>query len=198
MKRGDLKYLYYIAPIENVPSVLEHGILCHNLARKVAHQSVAMQEVQERRKNKVIPGAGRLHDYANLYFNVRNPMMFKRKDTHDKICVLAVDPGILLERGVIVSDMNAAIGIARFASPDEGLARLDKDKLFARSWKHPDDLNEERRHKGLVCAEVLVPKRIPPKFIRGVFVSCEESEADVKALCPLLKTKVEPQLFFKE
>lgn len=196
MNRRDLKYLYYIAPIENVPSILEHGILCHNLARKVNHRSVAMQEVQDRRKDKAIPGAGKLHDYANLYFNVRNPMMFKRKDNHDKICILAVDPGIIQERGVIVSDMNAAISIARFAPPDEGIAMLDKDKLFARSWKHPDDLNEERRHRGLMCAEVLVPKQISPKFIRGAFVSCDASETALKTLCPALKTKVEPQLFF--
>ncbi len=196
MKRSDVKYLYYIAPIENVHSILERGILCHNLAKKIKHRSVAMQAIQERRKDKAIPGAGKIHDYVNLYLNARNPMMYKCKDNYREICVLAVDPKILDHKGVIVSDMNAAIGIARFATSDEGLARLDKEKLFAHSWKHSNDLNEERRHKGLMCAEVLIPKQVQPTFIRGAFVSCLESETELKRHCPAIKTNIKPDLFF--
>ncbi len=196
MKRSDIKYLYYITRIVNVPSIMEHGILCHNMAEHVSHQSVAMEEVQERRKNKVIPGAGKLHDFVNLYLNVRNPMMYKRKDMHRELCILAVDSKIFDEQGVIISDMNAAKDIARFYSPDEGLTTIDKEMLFAEFWTHDDDV-ETAKHRGLMCAEVLVPKKISAKFILGAFVSSEDSESELKSICLGIKTKVKPELFFQ-
>ena len=58
MNRCDIMELHYIAPIANVPSIIKHGILSHTLACKIVHNSVAMPEIQERRKNKQIPGVG--------------------------------------------------------------------------------------------------------------------------------------------
>jgi hypothetical protein len=58
MNRSDITELHYISPIENIPSILKHGILSHNRAKKINHYSVAMLEIQERRKDKQIPGAG--------------------------------------------------------------------------------------------------------------------------------------------
>jgi hypothetical protein len=62
MKRSDIKELHFISPIENLASILEYEILCHNGAKELHHQSVAMNEIQERRRDKRIPGAGVLHD----------------------------------------------------------------------------------------------------------------------------------------
>ena len=44
MIRSDVTELHFIAPIENVPSILKHGILSHRLAEKHAHESIAMPE----------------------------------------------------------------------------------------------------------------------------------------------------------
>lgn len=60
MNRADIAELHYIAPIENVPSIVHAGILSHNRAGSLGHRSIAMAEIQELRKNKQIPGAGRL------------------------------------------------------------------------------------------------------------------------------------------
>ncbi|MEW6544695.1 MAG: DarT ssDNA thymidine ADP-ribosyltransferase family protein [Nitrospirota bacterium] len=67
MNRADIAELHYITPIENVSSILEHGILSNRQAACVSHTSVAMEEVQDKRRNKQIPGARPLQDYANLY-----------------------------------------------------------------------------------------------------------------------------------
>jgi hypothetical protein len=69
-----------IMPIGNIPSVMAHGILSHERASKLAHASVAMDAIQEKRDKKHVPGGLKLHQYANLYFHARNPMLFKRKD----------------------------------------------------------------------------------------------------------------------
>jgi hypothetical protein len=49
MKREELPELHYIAPIDNVLSILKSGILSHRLAEQIAHKSVAMEEIQDLR-----------------------------------------------------------------------------------------------------------------------------------------------------
>ena len=95
MNRADITELHYITAIANLPSILRHGILSHTLADQLAHDSVAMPEIQERRRNKQIPNAGLLHEYANLYFDAHNPMLSKCRGRNNEICVLHIDPAVL-------------------------------------------------------------------------------------------------------
>ena len=85
MNREDITELHYITPIENVPSILEYGILSNRKAARLPHTSVAMEEVQDRRRNKQIPGARSLHNYVNLYFDAHNPMLNKCRKCNDVI-----------------------------------------------------------------------------------------------------------------
>ncbi len=83
-----IKELQCIMPLDNIPSVLEHGILSYERAAKLKHHSVAMPEVQDLRDKKQVPRGLKLHQYANLYFHARNPMLYKRKN--EDICVLRI------------------------------------------------------------------------------------------------------------
>ena len=82
MRRDELPELHYITPIANVASICRHGILSHRRAGTVSHQSIAMEEIQERRRPVVVPGGRPLHEFVNLYICVRNPMMYKRRTQH--------------------------------------------------------------------------------------------------------------------
>ncbi|MGH2768869.1 MAG: DarT ssDNA thymidine ADP-ribosyltransferase family protein, partial [Actinomycetota bacterium] len=75
MRRDDLEELHYITAVENVASILQHGILSHELSRRMAHRSLSKELVQERRRTVVVPNGRRLHDYANLYICARNPTL---------------------------------------------------------------------------------------------------------------------------
>ena len=77
MNRSDIEELHYIVPMATVPSIMRHGILSHQLADEIPHNSLAMREIQERRENKQIRGARKLHEYVNLYFDAHNPMLSK-------------------------------------------------------------------------------------------------------------------------
>lgn len=66
-------------PVANLPSVMEKGILSYEKVAKIEHSSTALQPVQDKRDQKHVPGGLKLHQYANLYFHARNPMMFKRQ-----------------------------------------------------------------------------------------------------------------------
>ncbi|HOZ46672.1 MAG TPA: DarT ssDNA thymidine ADP-ribosyltransferase family protein, partial [Candidatus Hydrogenedentes bacterium] len=88
--------------------MLRLGILSHGRAQEVEHVSVAMEEIQARRKDKQIPGARRLHEYVNLYFDAHNPMLSRLRQNNDAVCVLRVHPRVLDLPEVVVADRNAS------------------------------------------------------------------------------------------
>lgn len=171
MRREDLEELYYITPINNIPSIIHHGIVSHKRASQINHETVALQDVQERRKNKRIPTGKWLHDYVNLYICARNPMMYKRRNMHEQICVLRVNTKVLDLPGAIVTDSNAASDYVAFHSCPQGLKYIDGELIFSEYWTHPGDQIQEWRHKAIKCAEVLIPNKINSNFILGAYVS---------------------------
>lgn len=195
MERAELQELHYIAPICNVPSIMQHGILSYVRAERLRHQSVAMDVMQERRADVRVPGGRRLHEYANLYVCGRNPMLYRRLDQRQTICVLSVSPDILDLRGAIVTDSNASSEYVRFAPAPEGLRIVDRDQTFAEYWTDQDPIQQWRK-KAAKCAEVLVPDQVDPRFVRGAYVSCEEAKASLEALKTGLEVRIDRHLFF--
>lgn len=197
MKREELEELHYIAPIANVPSILKHGILSHVRADKFPHQSVAMQEIQNRRRKVQVPNARRLHEYVNLYICARNPMMYKRQAEHQSICILRISPDVLDIPNTIVADQNASSGYVRFRPAPNGLAYIDRNLVFAERWTHPDDPIEQYQHRSIKCAEVLVPDRVKASFIIGAYVSVPGSQDSLAEVAPGLATTVYGYIFFR-
>jgi hypothetical protein len=197
MKRERVRELHYITPVVNVPSILELGILSHRRAESVPHDSIAMQEVQDLRAGVRLPNGRMLHEHVNLYFDARNPMMYRRKERHRGFVVLRVDPCVLDLPHVIISDGNAARQFTRFALPDEaGFALLDEQEVYSEYWTDPDPAVQYEL-KRIRCAEVLVPDRVPPAYIAGVYCSCDESEAALVASgCTIGITRNEHLFFF--
>lgn len=195
MERHELQELHYITPICNVPSIMQNGILSHVRAGRVHHESVAMQEMQDRRASIRVPGGRPLHEYANLYICGRNPMLFKRRDQHDQVCVLRINTAVLDSRGVIVTDRNAGGDYTQFRPAPGGLSIVDRESTFAEYWTSPNEIDYWRR-KAAKCAEVLVPDRVEPRFVRGAYVSCDEAKAALEALNTGLSVQIDKHLFF--
>jgi hypothetical protein len=80
VEREDITEFHYIAPIDNLASILQRGILSNQLSQQVPHRSVASDLIQTRRSPKTVPGGKSLHEYVNLYFHARNLMLYKLKD----------------------------------------------------------------------------------------------------------------------
>ena len=106
-------------PLANIGSVMQTGILSHNECKKLVHASVALESVQTRKALVSVPNGLRLHDYANVYFDCRNPMMSKIRGRADDICVLVINSDILNIKDVVVTDRNAASSVAFFGNPSE-------------------------------------------------------------------------------
>ena len=188
--------LHCIMPIGNVPSVLKRGILSHERASRLSHHSVAMQPVQDRRDQRSVPQGRKLHEYANLYFHARNPMMFKRKDEASTLCVLRVSTGVLEVEGTVITDCNAASDYARYLAPSQWTF-LHFDDIFAMDWRHPGNLPRYQQHKSRKCAEVLVPERVESRFLTGAYVADAIAQEALEAIQFGLRVTVDPVLFFR-
>lgn len=200
--RSEFTELCCIQPIANLRSIGAHGILSHNGAAEIDHVDISMEEVQDLRIGKRVPDARVpsaewlwLHDYANLYFCARNPMLYKRLSRRRELAVLRIRTDALDLPGVVVTDGNAASHATRFGGAAEGLARIEKAITYARYWIHPDPY-AHAEHKRRMCAEVLVPDCLPPEFIVGAYVSCDEAAAAYAAAGLPWPAEIKRYVFF--
>lgn len=189
--------LQCIMPISNISSVLAHGILSYESAARLPHASVAMQPVQDKRDQKQVPGGLKLHQYANLYFHARNPMLYKRLSDAGNLCVLRVNTQVLVRQGTVISDQNAASDYVRFLHPSQW-RELPFDDIFAADWRHPGNPIAYWRHKSCKCAEVLVPHRVESQFLSGAYVIDTAAERRLLDLGFNLPISIDPVLFFRE
>jgi len=196
MERHELTELHYITPIANVPSILEKGILSHNQAKRVHHESVAMNEIQDRRAKVTVPGGRKLHDYVNLYICARNPMMYKRQARFKELCVLRVSPDVIDFPGVVITDGNASGDYVRFSAAPKGLTIVDRDWTFTDDWRDSDPIQYFRK-KAAKCAEVLVPDTVKKAYITGAYVACDEAKTALECLVKDITVEINSHLFFR-
>jgi hypothetical protein len=193
-KKPDIKSLYYITHVENLPSILEHGVLSHQQVSElsVSSKSIYDQEIVSRRREKKTPDQETLWKYANFYFQPRNPMMYRVK-TSD-IAVIAIRPEILRHPGVFIADGNAASEPTRFYALDDGL------KILADQWTtiQNDWWNDHDGSKRRIMAECLVPERVDPSLIHSIYVPNAEARTRVLRVLNAepVPVVVEPHMFF--
>lgn len=195
VERARVVELHYITPITNLPSIMKRGILSKVRADPLSPSTVADANVQDIRDGKVVPNGRPLHEYANLYFDARNPMMFKRRSLRHDIVVVRVSPDVLDLPGVVIADGNAAsTGTTFYASP-QGLQSLAEDRVYATYWTDPDfwmQIDKKRQR----CAEVLVPDVIPAAYIRGCYACTEGVRTACETQVPGIVVEVSKHVFF--
>jgi hypothetical protein len=107
-----------------------------------------------------------------------------------------VDAGVLELPGVIVADCNAASDYVRFQTAASGLGLIDRARVFAQYWTHPDDQIDEWRHKSEKCAEALVPDGVAPRFVLGAYFANPVALARFVQLGVALTAEVKAGMFF--
>lgn len=195
MERSQVAEFHFIASIANVGSILQHGIVSHNRAKGLLHCDISMRNIQDLRAKKKVPGGLALHDYANLYFNGRNKMMAAKRPQYAEICVLRVSPDVLDLPGAVIADQNASSKYVLFLKSPAGLKKLSYDEVFVRSWICADDQIREWRLGSAVCAELLIPHKVEPRFIVGAYVRDRVSLSKFQGLCPSLPFAINSDIF---
>ncbi len=122
-------------------------------------------------------------------------MLYKIFNQRDQLCVLSVCPDVLDLPGVVVTDGNASGDYVRFAKAPAGLQIVNRDLTFAEYWIDDDPIQYYRK-KSAKCAEVLVPNRVEPRYLRGAYVWSEEVCQRLQADTGKLQVEVNSHLFF--
>ena len=189
-----LREFHCIMPIANVASVMKYGLLSYERAKKLKHRSVAMPDIQERRDMVRIPGGRKLHHYAHLYLDARNPMISKRKNEAGTICILRISTRACHIEGAVFADRNASSCYVRFLAFNQ-VDLLDLEAIYSRDWRYPDEI-AYFIHKSKKCAEFLVPDRLPPEFIEGAFVVNIAAKRHLQEIGFILPIEIDADLFF--
>lgn len=199
-----IEFLYNFTKIDNLASIIKLGILSKNEIKRlnIKNKDISNQDVQSKRDLVKIPKVrnvknSELHDYANLYFNVRNAMMYDKINSEDinSLCVICVDKKVLDLGTTIVTNRNAASKKVDFLSPKDGLKYIDFEKVNAYSWNDSNQYikNEKRSIKS---AETLVLRSVPPRFIRKIKVPTIEALNKVKSLNLGVDVEIDKDIFF--
>ena len=180
LDRYRIRYLEYMTPIGNLASIMRRGLLSHHGVQSagLAHRDISDQEVQRIRSAKEVGSGKTLHEYVNLYFNSRNPMLYVRQGVQDDIAILCVNRTYIGRWGVWYSDGNAASSGTSFYYSPRRLHNLNWACIRAEYWNDYEDGTRIR------CAEVLVPERIPPNDIQQIVVRTNEASQRVRQVTP--------------
>ncbi len=136
MRKLDVRNLYYITHIDNLPSILEKGILSHEGIEAAGAQFVSMfkgkagdkNDKSKRSKTKPESNGKNLLHYVSLLFQPRNPMMYRAISEigKDKLAVLEVASAVLNEPGTIIADGSAVDALTQFYPATQGLKKLQQ------------------------------------------------------------------------
>jgi len=194
----EVKSLYYITHIDNLNSILSQGILSHKAVEDSGMKYTAIydKEIVSNRKSKHTPSGKSLWDYSNVYFQARNPMLYRvvlEKGAKD-IAVIALYPQVLQSSGAFITDGNAANNMTDFYQYGDGIKIISGmwDTIQGEWWNSLDG------SKRKIMAECLIPNVISPDLIHSIYVANHINAEKVKTL---LKTRdipviPEPTMFF--
>jgi hypothetical protein len=157
-----VKFLYHITHANNLRSILRHGLVSHNYANELPHVDISMQEVNARRAWCETVFKRPIHDYVPFYFNPKNPMLYKRRDAQRELVILGIDRAMLFNRGVLITDGNAASHDSCFYKIG-GLQNIDWDCLASHYWNNFQDGKRKR------CAEALIPDKVGVHSFCAIF-----------------------------
>ncbi len=197
-KKPEIKSLYYITHIENLPSIFSQGILSHRqvIDRGVDYSAIYDAAIVGNRKLKTTPDGRSLWDFANVYFQPRNPMLFRvvQEKGAKEIVVLGLQPRVLETPEAYITDGNAANNTTRFFDYKDGIEAVSAiwDTINSEWWNSVDG------SKRKIMAECLVPGSIPPDLIHSVYVANHHVADQVRAIISPgdLPVIPEPNLFF--
>jgi len=191
--------LFYITHIDNISSILRRGILSHEhiLNDNIPYTPIYNEQIVANRQSILVPDGRSLWSFANLYFQPRNPMLYRvlheRKAT--EVAIIAVQPVILERPDIYVSNGNAASSASEMLNAVQLKRELRQILLNTLNIEWWNDLNGSKRK---IMAECLVPDMIDPGLIQAIYVGNRPAKDKVEAGNPEIRLPIiiEPKMFF--
>ncbi|MDH7516109.1 MAG: DarT ssDNA thymidine ADP-ribosyltransferase family protein [Bacteroidota bacterium] len=202
MSKRMVKSLFYITHINNLPSLFQHGILSHRQVteRGVPFTPVYNAEIVAHRQERRTPDNLSLWEYANLYFQPRNPMLYKVLSETDKkdVVILGIKTQVLDVKGAFIALGNAAHSLTALVDVKTGLKAIGGEywNILNSNWWKTEDGTKRK-----IMAECLIPDSVLPAAIHSVYVVNQSVAGRVRSLLSGLpfpvEVVIEPHMFFQ-
>jgi len=197
MPRGN--QLFYITHIDNIPSILQKGILSHSIIenQEVKYTQIYDKGIISNRKDKKTPNNKSLWEYANIYFHPRNPMLYRvvHEQPPEKIAVLAIDRNVTWLPGVFIANGNAASLLSDIMPmTQQNYYRVINQlkKVFDSAYWTDEDGSKRK-----IMAECLVPEKVPSDYIKMIYVVDDKTAEEIKQkISYKISVVTEPKMFF--
>ncbi len=194
------KHFYYIAHKDNLKSILKNGILSHRRADRwslknwISKKTIIYDKgIVDLRKN-IHFNKRSLWEYANVYFQARNPMLYRVIKEHEaqNIVILQINSDIINSSNVGIADGNASSqSTTFFEDTDKGLGALNPEQFERSYWSEEDD------SKRKIMAEALIYSHIPKEKIIGIYTANQETANQIrKDITGPLNIMPNPNMFF--
>lgn len=183
-------YFYHLTHYRNLRGILQEGIRSWTEmnVRNLVREDIADPDVQRRRERTESVYSRKIHVYAPLYFNPKNPMLSARRQMQHDLVILKVSRSVLEEINYVFADGNAASDNTLY-SLDPLILNGSLDALTAEYWS---DIPDGKRRR---CAEVLIYPFIDPRFIDCAICSNENLAQKLRQDIQL-EIKVDRNMFF--
>lgn len=181
--------LFHMTHIDNLPSILQHGLLPHGNRHQI--KDISDCDVNNRRARPEPVYHQPIHSYVPFYFNPRNPMLYYRKDMQDDIVILVLKRELMLSKKCLFTDGNASADHTKFANELEDLHFIDWKCIHGKYW---NDFADGKRKK---MAEVLVPDMVSIENIEGILCNNGITQAKIDEMTnkEIIST-VKPDFYF--
>ncbi len=172
--------LFHFTHINNLPSIIAHGLKSDSAVRETGALEVEIGEdrIKEARRSRPVPVPphGVVADYVPFYFAARSPMLYtiqrgnvaSYKDGQDSIVYLVTDIRTIVEADCVAvfTDRNAYYSYATFeADARRAYDEVDWPLMKAHMWNNTNDEPDRKERR---MAEMLVHDAVPFPLIGAI------------------------------
>lgn len=198
MEKGFYK-LYHIASEKNLNGILTKGLYARNIMKKeqFKFEDISDQDIQKRREER------HLHDYASLYFNPRNAMLFKLEIIKRNIVIVEFSTKFADKKPaseILISNKNASTNGVKIVDLYEARDLLiSKKQIFSKSWYDPNIGCARKDLKQLMQSECLVKNFLSSRWITRIIVKDRSQKSRIQYFCndvEKIHVDVDKEFFF--
>jgi putative nucleotidyltransferase with HDIG domain len=166
--------VYHFTHVDNLPGILEHGLLSTNEKNRlgIKHTAIAYTDIQSRRSCMKVPcgPGGVVHDYVPLYFCKRSSMLLaviNGKIADQQLIIYFEFPiSVMNQYPWVLTDASANTSMPpNFYDNDENLCKLKWEHIDSKKWGKFSEKEKQARQ-----AELLIHKQIPITAVSKIIV----------------------------
>lgn len=180
-KPSEGKLLYHMTRLENMPSILEHGLLSRKRIEEnnLNFENIANPDILAGRENVQAPHP--LSEYVPFHFFAGNPFDYGVCRTYgsENMVIITIYRSLAQTYDFPVITAHPLNQFAQIYSYRDGISKIDWSVL---DKEYPERDYNDNDIKQKCMAECIVPSKIPTNYFAMIFVYNEAAKAKIQKM----------------